>query len=114
MADELLASLCGKRLETVEHPERGAEWRFGFAGGYSLNVGGPWRLVAGGEVRLGSEDHRQQFGLPQPLHAHACLAEFAVGRCVESVATSTLGDLHVHLGEGASIEVFNESCGYEG
>jgi hypothetical protein len=64
----MLASLQGASLENVPDLEAAGVWRFGFTSGW-LTVECAWRAVSTGRIVLGSEDHGQKFGLPEPVDA---------------------------------------------
>ena len=106
--------LEGRELESVSHDTECHEWVFAFAGQITLRVSAPWRITAGGEIRLGYEDHGQPFGLPAPLDAQERLDELAIGRRVNSVRATTQGDLIIQFSGDTSLEAFNSSAGYEG
>jgi hypothetical protein len=65
-AEELLRSvLLSNRLSAVETTAPNT-WDFQFSGAH-LNVSVPWRILDGESIRMGSCDHDQKFGLPQPI-----------------------------------------------
>ena len=104
----------GCELQAARHDTECHEWVFAFTGEITLRVSAPWRITAGGEIRLGFEDDGQLFGLPAPLDAQERLGELAIGRRVGSVRAASRGDLVVVFDGETSLEVFNASAGYEG
>jgi hypothetical protein len=89
-------------------------WRFDFEGRFRLDASCPWRIIAGGSIALGYEDHEQTFGLPVPLSgprkALQLLAEPITNVCI----ADETADIIVYFGPGARLEVFNDCFGYEG
>ena len=73
-AEELLRSvLLSNRLSAVETTAPNT-WDFQFSGAH-LNVSVPWRILDGESIRMGSCDHDQKFGLPQPIDGVAVTME---------------------------------------
>jgi hypothetical protein len=114
LVEQLLRdALLGRRIEAIETPAAGM-WDFRF-GDAHLNVGAPWRIMDGDSIRLGSCDHEQKFGLPEPVDARAVAMELLEGKAVGQVSVSPrTADLEVAFEHGCSLFVFNHSSGYEG
>jgi Family of unknown function (DUF6188) len=109
-----MESLNGLSLESVRFDNETGQWIFSFATSIVLQISCPWRVVAEGHVALGWRDDRQRFGLPAPVDARARL-QGLVGACsVDTAKVLAHGDLVIRFASGAALEVFNDSCGYEG
>ena len=86
---------------------------FEFSNG-TLKVDTLWRIIADGEVKLTKRDHNQQFGIPKPVDAHAEAAELLLGRKVVKVQLrEDSGDLTFEFEGNRSLEILNDSSGYE-
>jgi len=109
-----LDRLHQKVLESVTFESDSTDWVFAFSGGVVLRVSASWRLVAHGKIALGWQDDGQWFGRSEPLNARQRLAEEIAGKHVESMTISAYGDMKIEFHDSAAIEVFNDSCGYEG
>jgi hypothetical protein len=70
----------GLACESVVHDAEAFEWVFRFGPTVALRVAAPWRIVGGGRIALGHEDHGQQFGLPGPVDGPATAMELLAGR----------------------------------
>jgi hypothetical protein len=104
----------GQSLHSVTHDHETGQWIFKF-GDYVLQIDAPWRLIARGVIDVGHGDDRQQFGLPEPVSAGARVSEIVQSRVVEEASASDItADLSIEFGEGIRLDVFNNSCGYEG
>ena len=108
-----LSWLCGSSLESVEADPH--SWVFRFSGGATLCAECPWRIIADGGVALGSADHKQKFGLPEPVDA-ARDAMALLGKRHVSVGRihPDTCDIVIEFSGGARLELFNGSSGYEG
>ncbi len=90
-------------------------WRADFGGQFTIAVRVPWRIVAKGRIMLGNEDDGQQFGLSSPLDGEQCSASLLSGRLVQALHIDReTGDLTFNFDGNTRIDVFNNSCGYEG
>ena len=73
-----------------------------------------WRLIQEGQIVVTSDDHGQQFGHSEPIHAVEKLRTRTMGRTVEEVKISALtGDLIIELSEKTYLQLFQLSSGYE-
>jgi Family of unknown function (DUF6188) len=107
--------LLARSLRSVRHDEATGEWIFDFGDGYFLRVASPWRLVKGGAIAVGREDHRQKFGLPEPVDAASAVCDLLKNHViVDAVAAEGSADLSLDFGAGIRLEVFNNSSGFEG
>ncbi|TMB23085.1 MAG: hypothetical protein E6J59_02600 [Deltaproteobacteria bacterium] len=107
-----LPELKGKILESARLDGETEEWVFQFSGKICLQASAPWRLVVENRIRLGWRDHGHRFGLARPVDASERLP---IGSSVtEASIDDPTGDLSVGFVGGAILEVFNDSCGYEG
>jgi hypothetical protein len=105
-------ALVSKKLVSAEMIVPGV-WDFYF-GETHVNVGSPWRIVAQ-HIQLGSCDHDQKFGLPEPVDAGRKALEMLRDRRIESVAIAPgSSDLRVCFQDEIVLEIFNHSSGYEG
>jgi Family of unknown function (DUF6188) len=106
--------MIGKAMSDIRLMQP-ASWSFGFVGGGSIRVDTFWRVVADGRVQATSDDHGQQFGLPQPIdsghRAARTLSNATVRRA--SIINDT-GDVVLDFENGARLEILTTSTGYEG
>jgi hypothetical protein len=110
----MAASLNGSAVESVPNLEVEGQWHFGFTAGW-LMVGCVWRAVSNGRIVLGSEDHRQQFGLPAPVDAVSRILALLAEKTVDSLQIDGLtSDLTIQFTGDVRIDIFNNSSGYEG
>ncbi len=80
-----------------------------------LNIYCPWRVVGNGSVLLGSSDHGQKFGLPEPVNVIAEVLRLLNGKVVEEASIDeTTADLRIDFAGDIRVDVFNDSSGYEG
>jgi hypothetical protein len=64
---------------------------------------------------LGWRDDGQGFGLSEPLDVAARVTTALAGTLVADTRTDTkTSDLHLTFGNGCELQLFNDSCGYEG
>ena len=106
--------LNGRSLESVRFDAGTGEWIFVFATSGVLQIGCAWRVVAEGNVALGWQDDGHHFGLPVPVDATARLQTLVGTSSVNTAEVLSHGDLLIRFGSGVALEVFNDSCGYEG
>ena len=107
----LQALLIGRACRVSK---RESDWAFLF-GELILSVSAPWRIVTAAGVVLGHEDDGQWFGLSSPVDgesgANEVLADAHVTRVEVDEPTA---DLRIAFGNGARLDLFNDSAGYEG
>ena len=108
-----LSWLCDRSLESVDADPH--SWVFRFSGGATLCAECPWRIIAEGGVALGSADHEQKFGLPEPMNASREAMELLGTQQVSAgqIHPDTC-DIILEFSGGARLELFNGSSGYEG
>ena len=105
----------GLSCEAVAYDAETLEWVFRFGPGVSLRIAAPWRILGGGRIELGYEDHGQQFGLPRPLDGAATAMDLLRGRPVKIFSIAEISaDASIDFGDGFLLQVFNSSSGYEG
>ena len=108
LTEALVGCLC--RAE-----KREADWNFNFGGGKNIAVSVPWRVVTTDGIAYGDEDDGQWFGLSAPVQGEARTNELLAGRSVVGVAVDEpTADLCVTFDDGTRLDLFNNSCGYEG
>lgn len=89
-------------------------WLFKFASGGTLIVQCPWRVMEDEAIRLSSEDHRQQYGLPAPIDAAAELLFLLQDDTVRAVKVGQKsGDILLTFGSKRQLQVVPFSSGYE-
>jgi hypothetical protein len=106
--------LNGRSLESVRFDTETGQWIFAFATSVVLQTSCARRVVAEGHVALGWRDDGHQFGLPAPVDAGARLQALVGASSVNTADVLPHGDLVIRFGSGATLELFNDSCGYEG
>jgi hypothetical protein len=110
----MLTSLSGASITEIPDLEVEGVWQFGFTSGW-LRVECIWRAVSAAGILLGSEDHRQQFGLPAAVDAASRILVLLGGKVVESLnITSATSDLTIQFNDDLRLDIFNNSSGYEG
>jgi hypothetical protein len=94
-------------------PEQGqASIHLLFANGMQLQVEF-WRLTVDNRAGLSSFDHRQKYGLPEPIDAVKQLCETLQGRRVtDATLDGETGDLLFEFSGNIGLQVFNFT-GYE-
>src|SRR5690242_19309163 len=94
-----LAMLVGSRFNSLTRREY--DWVVAFDLEASLVVACLWRLVESDRIRLTSEDHGHQFGLPAPVDAAAEVNHLLTGALVERVdLRSALLDIDIRFNTG--------------
>lgn len=94
---------------------READWSFDFGEGLNIAVAVPWRIVTPEGVALGDEDDGQWFGHAQSMDGEARANELLQGQKVVNVELDgQTADLRVVFDDGARLDFFNNSSGYEG
>jgi hypothetical protein len=107
-----LECLKGKTCTRVyEHYPENFTFEFDEA---SLAVDCLWRIKIDGRVALTSRDHRQQFGLPAPVDAHAeAMSRLKDRRVIETQLDQRYADVTLEFEGGLRLEILNDSSGYE-
>jgi hypothetical protein len=111
-----LAGLRGTKCEAVqaiEYEEAAADSIYSvgtsiqFTGGTTLQAQF-WRLTKGGRPLVSIFDHRQRYGLPEPIDALRIMRDELVGKEVlDAVMDQTTADLRFRFDDGVDFEVFN-------
>jgi hypothetical protein len=106
----------GRLLTNVHFDEESdARWNFRFGADIELNVECPWRVMSEGGNTFGGCDHGHQFGLPAPVDGEERTINALDGRPVERAEVhAESADLTIWFEGNRRLEVFNNSCGYEG
>jgi hypothetical protein len=90
-------------------------WSFDFEGKFGINVQCPWRIVNESGIALGAEDHEQKFGLPKPVDGASLAQQLLSSVALEEVVViEKTGDINLVFESGVSLEIFNDSSGFEG
>jgi hypothetical protein len=80
----------------------------------SLNLECPWRLLVEGVIVFGGADHGHQFGLPAPVEGEVLAKKVLSTSPIMSIEVRTgTSDLAITFENGATLEAFNSSAGYE-
>lgn len=109
-----VSHLEGAVLDRVELDAEARVWFFIFHGGMTLQAEAPWRIVAEARVVLGGQDHGQVFGLPKAVDASECVAAQIIdSEVTHAEPDPTTGDLRLRFMNGAQLQVFTTSGGYE-
>lgn len=89
-------------------------WTFAFDQGGSIGVPCPWRLLEQGSIRVSSDDHEQQFGLPQRIDSGAVAASVLARSAVTNVEIREgTADLLLRFENDIQLEIIPFSSGYE-
>ena len=106
-----LQTLVGHPIRSVE--KKDYSWFFVFTDGAIIVTETSWRFVTPDGIFVTSEDHEQQFGLPQPVDAGQRLMSRAAALLVTAVSIHpTTGDLTVNFAD-SELQFLQMSCGYE-
>ena len=90
------------------------EWYFKLENEAVLRAGCLWRVLVSGQVALTNCDNNQMFGLKSPVDAAQEATRLLFGRKIVSVALDGgTADLRLHLSDETTLEVLNNSSGYE-
>jgi hypothetical protein len=107
--DEFLLGLsctCVHKTENSWHLIFGEEKR-------SLDLECPWRLLVGGSIAFADEDDGHQFGLPSPVDGEELTRRILSISPVVAVKVTSTADIALIFENGAVLEAFNHSGGYE-
>jgi hypothetical protein len=107
-----LSWLVGHSFQSLT--KRDFDWVLAFDKKVSLNIECLWRLVENGRIRVTSQDHGQQFGLPAPVDAAGDVNHRLAQAPVEAVdLRDGLLDLDLRFSTGHIFQVIANSAGYE-
>ena len=111
----LSEALLGLPCTRIEHPSDWF-WQIGFGDNIVVfGIESPWRLLFQGSIAFGDEDQGQRFGLPEPVDGPArCLEILKATHVTSAGIREGVGDLTITFDNGAMLEIFNHSSGYEG
>ncbi|MFY9620715.1 MAG: DUF6188 family protein [Pyrinomonadaceae bacterium] len=106
-----LSWLVGRQCTAVHRDE--FSWNFIFDAG-AVTTPCLWRLIDAGRIRVTSEDHGQQFGLPAAVDARAEVESRLVHHVIQSAKVrADTGDLILEFGGELVLELLQTSSGYE-
>lgn len=89
-------------------------WQCHLSNGGVISTESLWRFISKGRLLLTSEDHHQQFGLPQPIDAESALHIYTQGKRILSAhADAMTSDLHIEIDGVGRLEILATSSGYE-
>lgn len=90
-------------------------WRADFGDQMWIALEVPWRIVIDGRVAFGDQDDGHWFGLSEPVDGEKRCGALLNGRTVRSIEIDEgTGDLRIMFENGARIDGFHYSGGYEG
>lgn len=113
MSEYTLDWLLGDVLTTVEL-DQSDRWVLRFASGGAVYVQCPWRIIQDAAIRLSGADHRQQYGLREPIDAATQLVSVLGEDSVVSVhVAENIGDIIMKFESGAELQILPFSSGYE-
>src|SRR5712691_600922 len=105
-------SFIRQSLQRVE--KKDYTWFFIFGDSLHVDTESPWRLVTADGIAVTSEDHKQQFGLPEPVDAAERVTSQLATLQVQSVACDAkTGDFFISFAERLYLHFLQMSCGYE-
>jgi hypothetical protein len=106
-----LTWLIGRRCDAVHRDE--FSWNFVFDAG-AVTTPFLWRLIEADRIRVTSEDHGHQFGLPAPVDARQEAESSLRSPAIESARVrADTGDLILDFAGGLVLEFLQTSGGYE-
>lgn len=90
------------------------EWEFKFENDNRLSSSDWWRIVSSDGVILTSNDHDQQYGLPEPIQAGAmAFRELRDSKVVGISIVAPTQDLHLEFENGKVLQILSSFSGYE-
>ena len=105
--------IVGRVITDVKHIEP-SQWSFTVGLSLSVGVECPWRILDAGRIAISSEDHLQQYGLPDRLDAASIAANLLASRPITRVEVrESTADLLLEFEGHLSLEVIPFSTGYE-
>lgn len=105
--------MIGRSIANISFSEP-ATWFFSFGNSSGIRVECPWRLLAQGLIRVSSDDHEQQFGLPAPIDAAAAATSMLSGLVVLKVSVlEGTADFFIDFERNQRLEIIPISSGYE-
>jgi hypothetical protein len=108
----VLAPWLGKTCDEILRREH--DWTFQFGDAGAVVASCPWRILAEGRIAHADEDDGQKFGLPKPVDGvERATTLLSGGRIVSIEVSPVSGDLKVHFERNRTLELFNNSSGYE-
>ena len=89
-------------------------WLFQFATDGVISTQCHWRILVRGYIDVSDDDHKQQFGLPEPIDAAAAATDLLSPLVVTDVDVrkGTL-DLTISFGQDTQLQLIPFSSGYE-
>lgn len=89
-------------------------WGFKFKGGGTINVTCPWRIVENNLIVVSNTDHKQKFGLPEPIDAAALASKILSSLAVSRVEVREgCADLLISFPQNTQLQIIPFSSGYE-
>ena len=89
-------------------------WLFQFATGVFVSAECPWRILDHGHIAVSSDDHKQQFGLPEPIDAAEVASDLLSPLRVTDVEVREgTADLLLSFTEDKQLQIIPFSSGYE-
>lgn len=105
--------MLGKNISAITCDEVG-NWYFTILDAGAISVYCTWRLIADGRIKVTSDDHNQQFGLPHPLDAREKALQIISSFEVVSAHVHTeTADLTITFANAAQLQILQLSSGYE-
>lgn len=93
---------------------KAGDWEFKFENNNRLSSSAWWRIVSTDRIILASNDHSQQFGLPEPIDARACvLRELGNSKVLRISIVAPSQDLCLEFENGKVLQILSSSSGYE-
>jgi hypothetical protein len=114
LARILLSELVGLPCTEVKKP---SDWFWQFVFGQAeavIGVEGFWRVIVDGKIDFARDDDGQKFGLPEPVNGvNRCTELLQDNKVISFELRLDVSDLFVTFENGARLEIFNTSAGYE-
>jgi hypothetical protein len=106
--------LIGHTLDEVSLDSGTSSWHFYFNDSTTIRTDSPWRLIRDGRIVIGSEDHGQPFGLPEPVDAEAkCRSDIGGAIVGSAEIRADTRDIVIIFEPGVRLEIITVSSGYE-
>lgn len=102
------------KFQSVTYDKDTDTWYFYFANQIHASSSGFWRLTEANKIILVSLDHRNQFGLPQPMDLVESVTKHLSKKTLTEIKVDKdTADMTLLISDEIKIQIFIASSGYE-
>lgn len=112
LADEFCTAIVGARVSDIRRLD--FTWFFSFDSGWTVATECYWRALTADRIAVSQSDDGQAFGHPKPIDAKAVARKTLTAPASRCDIDPVCGDLLIGFTDGCTLQLFNESAGYEG